>query len=146
LRRWPPQVKANRHRCAAWGDPGDIDEVAQSFCQAPPGGIERRAEARPPRKIGDDKIADVVTATLESMPLGATHWSRRSMARASGLSVTTVHRIWSAFSLQPQRSKTFKLSTIPCSWRRSATSSVSTSILPAEPWCSSSTRLFEMSN
>ena len=72
-------------------------------------------EPRPgaPRKIGDDKIADVVTATLESMPPGATHWSRRSMARASGLSVTTVHRIWSAFSLQPQRSETFKLSTDP---------------------------------
>lgn len=35
------------------------------------------------------------------------------MARASGLSVTTVHRIWSAFSLQPQRSETFKLSTDP---------------------------------
>ena len=35
------------------------------------------------------------------------------MARASGLSVTTVHRVWSAFSLQPQRSETFKLSTAP---------------------------------
>jgi transcriptional regulator with XRE-family HTH domain len=31
----------------------------------------------------------------------ATHWSTRSMARASGLSVSTVHRIWRAFSLQP---------------------------------------------
>lgn len=72
-------------------------------------------EPRPgaPRKIGDSKIADVVTATLESTPPGATHWSRRSMARASGLSVTTVHRIWRAFSLQPHRSETFKLSTDP---------------------------------
>ena len=72
-------------------------------------------EPRPgaPRKIGDGKIADVVTATLESTPPGATHWSRRSMARASGLSVTTVHRIWSAFSLQPHRSETFELSTDP---------------------------------
>ena len=72
-------------------------------------------EPRPgaPRKIGDDKIAAVVTATLESTPAGATHWSRRSMARASGLSVTTVHRIWRAFSLQPHRSETFKLSTDP---------------------------------
>jgi transposase len=72
-------------------------------------------EPRPgaPRKIGDGKIADVVTATLESTPPGATHWSRRSMARASGLSTTTVHRIWRAFSLQPHRSETFKLSTDP---------------------------------
>ena len=35
------------------------------------------------------------------------------MAKASGLSVSTVHRIWNAFSLQPHRSETFKLSTDP---------------------------------
>ena len=47
-------------------------------------------EPRPgaPRKIGDDKITEVVTATLETMPRVATHWSTRSMARASGLSVS----------------------------------------------------------
>jgi len=72
-------------------------------------------EPRPgaPRKIGDEKIADVVTTTLETMPVAATHWSTRSMAKASGLSVSTVHRIWRAFSLQPHRSETFKLSTDP---------------------------------
>ena len=72
-------------------------------------------EPRPgaPRKIGDDKIAEVVTATLETAPRAATHWSTRSMAKASGLSVTTVHRIWQAFSLRPHRSETFKLSTDP---------------------------------
>ena len=72
-------------------------------------------EPRPgaPRTIGDDKIAAVVTATLESAPRAATHWSTRSMAKASGLSVTTVHRIWRAFSLRPHQSETFKLSTDP---------------------------------
>jgi hypothetical protein len=55
----------------------------------------------------------VVTATLETMPTAATHWSTRSMAKASGLSVSSVHRIWQAFSLQPHRSETFKLSTDP---------------------------------
>jgi transposase len=72
-------------------------------------------EPRPgaPRKIDDEKIADVVTTTLEKMPVGATHWSTRSMAKASGLSVSSVHRIWRAFSLQPHRSETFKLSTDP---------------------------------
>lgn len=72
-------------------------------------------EPRPgaPRKIGDEKIADVVTTTLEKMPAAATHWSTRSMAKASGLSVSTVHRIWRAFSLQPHRAETFKLSTDP---------------------------------
>ena len=74
-------------------------------------------EPRPgaPRKIGDDKIAEVVTATLEGAPRAATHWSTRSMARASGLSVTTVHRIWQAFLLRPHQSQTFKLSTDPLS-------------------------------
>src|SRR5207245_2530379 len=72
-------------------------------------------EPRPgaPRKIGDDKITEVVTKTLETMPQDATHWSRRSMARVSGVSVTSVHRIWGAFGLQPHRVETFKLSTDP---------------------------------
>ena len=56
-----------------------------------------------PRQIGDDKIAEVVTTTLETMPAAATHWSTRSLARATGVSTSTVHRIWRAFSLQPQR-------------------------------------------
>src|SRR5215203_5449672 len=72
-------------------------------------------EPRPgaPRKIGDEKISEVVTCTLEMMPRDATHWSTRSMAKASGVSTSTVHRIWRAFSLQPHRSETFKLSTDP---------------------------------
>jgi len=72
-------------------------------------------EPRPgaPRKIGDDKIAEVVTTTLEKLPTAATHWSTRSMAKASGLAPSTVHRIWRAFSLQPHLSETFKLSTDP---------------------------------
>src|SRR5512147_2867331 len=56
-----------------------------------------------PRQIGDDKIAEVVTTTLETMPAAATHWSTRSMAKATGVSTSTVHRIWRAFSLQPHR-------------------------------------------
>ena len=72
-------------------------------------------EPRPgaPRKLGDDKVAEVVTTTLEAMPAEATHWSTRSMAKASGVSASTVHRIWRAFSLQPHRSETFKLSADP---------------------------------
>ncbi|MCM8735738.1 IS630 family transposase [Azospirillum sp. A1-3] len=66
-----------------------------------------------PRKIGDDKVAEVVITTLEAAPVDATHWSTRSLARASGLSSATVHRIWRAFSLQPHRSETFKLSSDP---------------------------------
>ena len=82
--------------------------------------FERRLEGlldepRPgaPRRIDDDKITEVVTRTLESQPAHATHWSRRSMAEAVGLSATSVHRIWQAFGLQPHRRESFKLSSDP---------------------------------
>jgi putative transposase len=55
----------------------------------------------------------VVTRTLESTPSQATHWSTRSMARASGLSHMAVARIWHAFGLQPHRVESFKLSSDP---------------------------------
>jgi transposase len=72
-------------------------------------------EPRPgaPRKISDEDVERVVVQTLESTPRDATHWSVRSMAKATGISPTTVHRIWRAFSLQPHRSETFKLSKDP---------------------------------
>jgi hypothetical protein len=54
-----------------------------------------------------------LTRTLESTPVDATHWSTRSMAKASGLSRSAVHRIWRAFALQPHRTETFKLSADP---------------------------------
>jgi transposase len=66
-----------------------------------------------PRRIDDIAVAAVVTRTLEAVPADATHWSRRSMAKACGLSVSTVDRIWRAFGLQPHRSETFKLSSEP---------------------------------
>jgi hypothetical protein len=55
----------------------------------------------------------VITRTLEGPPDGATHWSSRGMARDSGLSVSTVQRIWRAFGLKPLRQETFKRSTDP---------------------------------
>jgi transposase len=72
-------------------------------------------EPRPgaPRSITDGEVERVVTMTLETLPKNATHWSTRSMAAASGLSQTAVARIWRAFSLQPHRVETFKLSKDP---------------------------------
>jgi transposase len=72
-------------------------------------------EPRPgaPRRISDAKIEQALVRTLESAPREATHWSTRSMAKASGLSQSTVSRIWRAFALQPHRTETFKLSKDP---------------------------------
>lgn len=74
-------------------------------------------EYRPgrPRTVSDEQVADVIERTLNARPKDATHWSIRSMAAESGLSHTTIRRIWSAFGLQPHRSETFKLSTDPFS-------------------------------
>ena len=72
-------------------------------------------EPRPgrPRTIEDEKVAEVIERTLTATPADATHWSLRSMARESGLSHTTIWRIWGAFGLQPHRSERFKLSSDP---------------------------------
>ena len=72
-------------------------------------------EPRPgaPRQIDDKEIEKVIIRTLESTPRGATHWSTRSMAKATGYSHMTISRVWRAFGLQPHRSETFKLSSDP---------------------------------
>ena len=72
-------------------------------------------EPRPgaPRQVSDEQVEAVLSQTLEAMPRDATHWSTRSMASASGLSHTTVRKIWNAFGLQPHRVENFKLSNDP---------------------------------
>jgi transposase len=72
-------------------------------------------EPRPgtPRTISDAEIEQVVVRTLESKPRGASQWSTRSMAKATGFSQSTISRVWRAFGLQPHRSETFKLSPDP---------------------------------
>jgi transposase len=72
-------------------------------------------EHRPgtPRTITDEQVEAVIIRTLESTPRNSTHWSSRTMAKDSGLSISSIQRIWRAFGLQPHRSETFKLSTDP---------------------------------
>jgi transposase len=66
-----------------------------------------------PRSIEDEQIAALLKRTLSGKPTGATHWSVRQAAQASGISKSTVHRLFQAFALQPHRSRSFKLSTDP---------------------------------
>jgi transposase len=72
-------------------------------------------EQRPgrPASISAEQVEDVVVSTLESTPDNATHWSRAKMAERTGLSKSTIGRIWKAFDLKPHRAEGFKLSNDP---------------------------------
>lgn len=72
-------------------------------------------EPRPgaPRTISDEAVEAVVVRTLEETPTDATHWSTRDLAKRSGMSASSVGRIWQAFGLKPWLTDTFKLSDDP---------------------------------
>jgi hypothetical protein len=55
----------------------------------------------------------VVALTLDDPPGETTHWTATAMARVSGISASSVRRIWRSHGLQPHRSRRFKLSTDP---------------------------------
>src|SRR5262249_38890150 len=82
----------------------------------PEGGVaglqERPRSGRPPT-ISARQRARVVALTLRPPGQGRTHWTTRDLARESGLSHSTVHRLWRAHALQPHRVETFKFTTDP---------------------------------
>jgi transposase len=133
LRRWErrrktAQALALRARiilhCAQGGSNSEVAErlgVArptvgkwrQRYVERRGAGLLDEPRSGHPRTVSDADIERMLVRTLESQPTDATHWSTRSMADASGLSQSTVSRIWRAFGLQPHRAESFKLSTDP---------------------------------
>ena len=66
-----------------------------------------RAARRP--RLSKKKIDEIIQATLQTKPRGATHWSTRTLAREVGVSRVTVNRVWRSHGIQPQRERSFKL-------------------------------------
>src|SRR5947209_16194683 len=77
------------------------------------GSVKVRAGRGRKPSIPPAKVQEIVHATLHEKPPGETHWSCRSMARAHGVSHSTVQKIWAARGLKPHPVQTFKLSTDP---------------------------------
>ena len=96
------RLKITRQKVARW---------RARYASAGIQGIERDAprSGRIPR-IPDANKKQVIEKTLHEKPAAATQWSRSTMAAASGLSDSTIGRIWKAHGLKPHLSRTFKLS------------------------------------
>ena len=106
--------KSNKEVAADVGVwPQTVCKWRQRFLQCRLDGLIDEARPGAPRTIDDARIEQVVVDTLERQPADATHWSRAWMAKESGLSKSTVGRIWKAFGLKPHLIDTFKLSNDP---------------------------------
>jgi len=72
-------------------------------------------ELRPgrPRSISDEEVAELINTTVQTKPKSGTHWSCRTLAAQTGVSKSTVQRVWHAFGLKPHRWESFKLSNDP---------------------------------
>ncbi len=76
-------------------------------------GLADRPRSGRPRRIDEATVQRVLAKTLEPPPAGESHWSVRRLARETGLSSATVHRIWRQHRLKPHRTRTFKYSRDP---------------------------------
>ena len=86
----------------------------QRFAEAGVEGLLPDRTRKPGKPRTSDAIVQRVVALTCAAPSGeATHWTGRMMAKATGLSLRTVQRIWEAHRLQPHRIRTFKQSTDP---------------------------------
>ena len=103
-----------RWRSAAGRQPSDGLALATALCGRGRGRSAARQDAQARQAAGRRRNGGPRGgADLRRAAASATHWTGRAMARAVGISLTSVQRIWAAHKLQPHRVRTFKRSRDP---------------------------------
>ena len=111
--RRPRASRARRSRRELGCNGSTVGKWRGRFARRGLDGLHDEPRPGKPRSIGDEDVERVIVKTLEEQPPNATHWSTRSMARATGMSQTAISRIWRAFGLKPHQTEAFKLSPDP---------------------------------
>ena len=94
-------------------NPSTVGKWRTRFAERRLDGLHDEPRPGKPRAISDQDVERVIVKTLEETPRDATHWSTRSLAKATGMSQSAISRIWRAFGLKPHLSESFKLSPDP---------------------------------
>lgn len=90
-----------------------VSRIRRRYAESGVAGLPARPKSGRPPTVSARKRAQIVALTLKPPGAGRTHWTTRDLARTTGVSHTTVHRIWQAHALQPHRVTTFKFTTDP---------------------------------
>lgn len=90
-----------------------VSRIRRRFAEGGVAGLVDRPKSGRPPTVTARKRAQIVAMTLQPPGAGVSHWTSRDLARKTGVSHATVHRIWRAHALQPHRVETFKFTTDP---------------------------------